>query len=55
MLSRIQHLPDHVFGIRASGEVTADDLKNTLLPGLEALKDKYNEIYYILICETRKV
>lgn len=53
MLSKIQNLPDHVFGVRASGEVTADDLKNTLLPGLEALTDKYKEIYYILVLETK--
>jgi hypothetical protein len=53
MLSKIQNLPDHVFGVRASGEVTADDLKSTLLPGLEALTDKYKEIYYILVLETK--
>ena len=53
MLSKIQNLPDYVFGIKASGEVTADDLKSTLLPGLEALTDKYNEIYYLLVLETK--
>ena len=53
MLSEIPNLPDYVFGVRATGEVTADDLKNTLLPGLEALTNKYNEIYYILVLETK--
>lgn len=53
MLSKIQNLPDYVFGVRATGEVTADDLKSTLLPGLEALTDKYKEIYYILVLETK--
>lgn len=53
MLSKIQNLPDYVFGVKASGEVTADDLKSTLLPGLEALTDKYKEIYYLLVLETK--
>ena len=53
MLSEIPNLPDYVFGVRATGEVTADDLKNTLLPGLEALTNKYSEIYYILVLETK--
>ncbi|UPZ34704.1 STAS/SEC14 domain-containing protein [Sphingobacterium sp. PCS056] len=52
MLRVIQNLPDHVFGVRASGEVTADDLKNVLLPELESLTDRYNEIYYLLLLET---
>lgn len=53
MLSEIPNLPDYVFGVRATGEVTAEDLKNTLLPGLEALTNKYKEIYYILVLETK--
>ncbi len=27
MLTVIQNLPDHIFGVRASGEVTKEDLK----------------------------
>lgn len=53
MLSEIPNLPDYVFGVRATGEVTAEDLKSTLLPGLEALTNKYKEIYYILVLETK--
>ena len=52
MLTVIQNLPEHVFGIRASGEVNKDDLKDVLLPGLESLSDRYNEIYYLLVLET---
>jgi hypothetical protein len=52
MLTVIPNLPDHVFGVRASGEVTKDDLKNVLLPGLESLTDRYQEIYYLLVLET---
>lgn len=52
MLTIIPNLPDHVFGVRASDEVTQDDLKQVLLPGLEALSERYKEIYYLLVLET---
>lgn len=52
MLTIIPNLPDHVFGVRASDEVTQDDLKQVLLPGLEALSKRYKEIYYLLVLET---
>ena len=53
MLTVIDQLPDHVFGVRANGEVTKDDLKNVLLPGLESLTERYDEIYYLLVLETK--
>ena len=52
MLSIIHSLPDHVFGVKATGEVTAEDLKSVLLPGLAVINEKYGEIYYILVLET---
>ena len=52
MLIPIENLPPHVFGVRAMGEVTAEDLTNTLLPGLTSLTAKFNEIYYLLVLET---
>ncbi|MET4142027.1 STAS/SEC14 domain-containing protein [Pedobacter sp. UYP1] len=52
MLTIIPNLPDHVFGVRASDQVTQDDLKQVLLPGLEALSARYKEIYYLLVLET---
>lgn len=53
MLTVIDQLPDHVFGVRANGEVTKEDLKNVLLPGLESLTERYDEIYYLLVLETK--
>ncbi|RZL35856.1 MAG: STAS/SEC14 domain-containing protein, partial [Pedobacter sp.] len=44
MLSIIHSLPDHVFGVKAQGEVNATDLKEVLLPGLERLTANYGEI-----------
>lgn len=53
MLILIPNLPDHVFGVKATGEVTAEDLKSVLLPGLEVIKAKYGEIHYMLVLETK--
>lgn len=53
MLTPIENLPPHVFGVKASGEVTADDLKNVLLPGLKQLAENYHEIYYLLVLDTK--
>ncbi|WP_442588736.1 STAS/SEC14 domain-containing protein [Pedobacter sp. AW31-3R] len=53
MLLPIENLPDHVFGVQAIGEVTEVDLKHVLLPGLAALVEKYGEIYYLLLLDTK--
>ena len=53
MLTTIEGLPDYVYGMRAIGEVTGEEIQKVLLPGLEALADKYDEIYYILVLETK--
>lgn len=52
MLAVIKNIPSHVFGVKAKGEVTADDLKTVLLPGLQALAATHGEIYYLLVLET---
>jgi hypothetical protein len=36
MLTKIDHLPEYVFGVRAAGEVDKNDLDNVLLPSLQA-------------------
>ena len=53
MLQSIEKLPPYVFGVKASGEVTADDLKSVLLPGLKQLTEQYHEIYYMLVLDTK--
>lgn len=53
MLTPIENLPAHVFGVKAVGEVSEGDLRNTLLPGLSRLVAKYGEIYYLLVLRTR--
>ena len=52
MLTEITGLPDHIFGVRATGEVTTNDLKDVLLPGLARTSDRFGEIRYLLVLET---
>ncbi|OWK70746.1 STAS/SEC14 domain-containing protein [Pedobacter sp. AJM] len=52
MLTEITGLPDHIFGVRATGVVSADDLKDVLLPGLARTSDRFGEIRYLLVLDT---
>jgi len=52
MLTKIKDLPDYVFGVTASGTVSADDLKDVLLPGLQEVSDRFGKIRYLLVLET---
>ncbi|RZL19236.1 MAG: STAS/SEC14 domain-containing protein [Pedobacter sp.] len=52
MLQKIEDLPAHVFGVKAIGEVTKDDIEHVLLPGLQQQVDSYDEINYLLVLET---
>ncbi|NTE04498.1 STAS/SEC14 domain-containing protein [Agrobacterium tumefaciens] len=52
MLTEITGLPDHIFGVRATGQVTTDDLKDVLLPGLTRTSDRFGEIRYLLVLDT---
>lgn len=52
MLTEITGLPENIFGVRATGEVDSNDIKNVLLPGLKRTADRFGEIKYLLILET---
>jgi hypothetical protein len=52
MLQQIKDLPPHVIGIRASGEVTKDDMETVLLPKIKELVDREGKINYLLVLET---
>jgi len=53
MLTKIDHLPEYVLGVRAAGKVDKKDLEDVLLPGLKSLSEKNGEIYYLLVLETQ--
>jgi hypothetical protein len=52
MLEQINDLPPHVVGIRATGEVTKEDMETVLLPKVKELVDREGKINYLLVLET---
>lgn len=52
MLTEITGLPENIFGVRATGDVDANDIKDVLLPGLKRTADRFGEIRYLLVLET---
>ncbi|PAW94488.1 STAS/SEC14 domain-containing protein [Mucilaginibacter sp. MD40] len=52
MLQFIKDLPKHVVGIHAIGEVTKDDVDKVLIPKIDELVKRQDEINYLLILET---
>ena len=52
MLQYINDLPSHVVGIRATGEVTKDDMEKVLIPRIDELVARQGEINYLLVLQT---
>ncbi len=52
MLSIIPNLPPYVLGVRATNEVSAEDLQNILVPRLQQLVERFDEIHYLLVLDT---
>ena len=53
MLKKIEHLPENVLGIRASGKVTSRDMEQVLLPELDALANRTGQLNYLLVLENQ--
>ncbi|OJW18122.1 STAS/SEC14 domain-containing protein [Mucilaginibacter sp. 44-25] len=52
MLQFIKDLPAHVVGIHAIGEVTKEDVDRVLIPKIDELVKRQDEINYLLVLET---
>ena len=52
MLTVLNDLPDHVLAVRATGEVTKQDLTSVLLPAFQAKVNAYDKINYLLVLDT---
>lgn len=52
MLQIINHLPSNVVGVRATGEVTREDMEQVLLPAISQLAERENKINYLLVLDT---
>lgn len=49
MLEIIEHLPDNTLGVRAVGEVTAEDYENVLIPELEARLGRHDRLRFLYV------
>ena len=49
MLERITDLPDTVLGFKASGELTADDYRDVLVPAVEATLAKHEKVRLLYV------
>ena len=49
MIERITDLPDQVLGLKASGEVTADDYKQVLVPALEEKLGQHRKVRLLYV------
>ena len=52
MMELIKDLPANVVGVRASGEVTKQDLETVLIPNIDALVERHGHIHYLLQLDT---
>lgn len=52
MITEIIPLPETLIGFEATGEVTADDFKNVVIPKVSDFIDRYDKINYMLVLNT---
>ncbi len=51
MIEIIKTLPEHVLGVRATGEVTKEDLETVLIPAMDKLVERTGAIHYLLVLD----
>lgn len=52
MLELINNLPKHVVGVRATGQVTKDDVEHVLISAIDRLVAETDKIQYLLVLDT---
>ncbi|HTN47517.1 MAG TPA: STAS/SEC14 domain-containing protein [Flavipsychrobacter sp.] len=52
MITQLHDLPENVVGFTASGTVSADDLKNILIPAVDKHLQQYERLNYVLELHT---
>lgn len=52
MLQLLTDMPAHVVGVKATGNVTKEDVDNVLIPALDELVERTGDINYLLLLET---
>ena len=52
MIEQLAGVPDNVAAFRASGEVTKEDFTKTVIPVINKLVKKYDELNYLMLIDT---
>lgn len=52
MIQLIKDLPHNIVGFKATGDVTENDFKATVVPNVQALIDKTGTLNYLLVLDT---
>ncbi|MEJ0103631.1 MAG: STAS/SEC14 domain-containing protein [Bacteroidota bacterium] len=52
MIEQLAGVPDNVAAFRASGEVTKEDFKTTVIPAVNNLIKKYDDLNYLMLIDT---
>lgn len=52
MIERLKDVPGNLAAFRATGEVTQDDFKNTVMPEVELMVEKTDKLNYLLLLDT---
>ena len=51
MITLLEGLPDDVLGVEASGEITSDDYKRTLLPALAQHREAHGKVRLLYVLD----
>jgi hypothetical protein len=49
VITVLENLPDNVVGVEASGKVTADDYRKTLVPAIERQREKHGKVRMLYV------
>ena len=49
MITILEHLPDNVLGVEASGKVTAEDYEQVLIPAVQATFAAHERIRFVYV------
>jgi hypothetical protein len=52
MISKINDLPGNMIGFRATGDVTAEDFQNTVIPEVKEFLKTQDQLNYMLVLDT---
>lgn len=52
MIQQLKKLPENIVGFQATGEITQADFTDTVMPQVQALIDKTDQLNYILVLDT---